>query len=129
MEMNLLIHCINFFTTAGKKVKFFHHRALARDVIHDVTDGRRHVGGIFSHRTGRLNGNNVRKWPIETLMSKPRFDLMHWDVSIGTDKWPYFQPFSNVISIETSRDAQIKYLQYGGRPSMTSSRDVTASPL
>jgi hypothetical protein len=22
-------------------------RGLARDVIHDITDGRRHVGGIF----------------------------------------------------------------------------------
>jgi hypothetical protein len=36
---------------------------------------------------------------------------------------------SNVISIKTSRAARKKYLQYGGRPSMTSSRDVTASPL
>jgi hypothetical protein len=41
----------------------------------------------------------------------------------------YFRPFSNVISIKTSRAARKKYLQYGGRPSMTSSRDVTASPL
>jgi hypothetical protein len=41
----------------------------------------------------------------------------------------YFRPFSNVISIKTSRAAQQKYLQHGGRPSMMSSRDVTASPL
>jgi hypothetical protein len=41
----------------------------------------------------------------------------------------YFRPFSNVISIKTSRASPKKYLQYGGRPSMTSSRDVTASPL
>jgi hypothetical protein len=41
----------------------------------------------------------------------------------------YFLPFSNVISIKTSRAARKKYLQYGGRPSMMSSRDVTASPL
>jgi hypothetical protein len=41
----------------------------------------------------------------------------------------YFRPFSSVISIKTSRAARKKYLQYGGRPSMTSSRDVTASPL
>jgi hypothetical protein len=30
----------------------------------------------------------------------------------------YFRPFSNVISIKTSRAARKKYLQYGGRPSM-----------
>jgi hypothetical protein len=41
----------------------------------------------------------------------------------------YFRSFSNVISIKTSRAARKKYLQYGGHPSMTSSRDVTASPL
>jgi hypothetical protein len=40
----------------------------------------------------------------------------------------YFRPFPNVISIKTSRAAWKKYLQYGGRRSMTSSRDVTASP-
>jgi hypothetical protein len=41
----------------------------------------------------------------------------------------YFRPFSNVISIKMSRAARKKFLQYGERPSMTSSRDVTASPL
>jgi hypothetical protein len=41
----------------------------------------------------------------------------------------YFRPFSNVISIKTSRAARKKYLQYGGHQSMTPSRDVTASPL
>jgi hypothetical protein len=41
----------------------------------------------------------------------------------------YFRPFSNVISIKTTSAARKKYLQYGGRPSMTSSCDVTASPL
>jgi hypothetical protein len=41
----------------------------------------------------------------------------------------YFRPFSYVISIKTARAARKKYLQYGGRPSMTSSHDVTASPL
>jgi hypothetical protein len=43
-------------------------------------------------------------------------------------KMAYFRPFSNVISIKTSHVARKKYLQYGGRPSMTSSCDVTASP-
>jgi hypothetical protein len=31
----------------------------------------------------------------------------------------YFRPFSNVISIKTSRAVRKKYLQYGGRLSMT----------
>jgi hypothetical protein len=39
------------------------YRGLACDVINDVTDGRRHIGGIFLRRTGRFNGNNVRKRP------------------------------------------------------------------
>jgi hypothetical protein len=42
------------------------YRGLARDVIKDVTDGRRHIGGIILRRTGHFNGNNVRKRPIET---------------------------------------------------------------
>jgi hypothetical protein len=29
------------------KHRFSLYGGLARDVIHDVTDGRRHVGGIF----------------------------------------------------------------------------------
>jgi hypothetical protein len=29
------------------------HRALARDVIHDVPDGRRHVGGILFAPRGK----------------------------------------------------------------------------
>jgi hypothetical protein len=41
----------------------------------------------------------------------------------------YFRPFSNVIFIKMTRAVRKKYLQHGGRPSMTSSRDVTASPL
>jgi hypothetical protein len=36
-------------------------RGLARDVTHDVTDGRRHVGGIFSRRAGRFNGKKTLK--------------------------------------------------------------------
>jgi hypothetical protein len=41
---------------------------------------------------------------------------MHWNVSIGPDKWP----FSNVISIKMSCAARKKYLQYGGRHHVTS---------
>jgi hypothetical protein len=42
----------------------------------------------------------------------------------------FYRPWQhNVISIKTTRAARKKYLQYGGRPSMTSSCDVTASPL
>jgi hypothetical protein len=68
-------------------------RGLARDVIHDVTDGRRHVGGICSRRAGRLNGSNVRKrpeichfsGPIETfecIKSNRNFDVKIWKVFI-----------------------------------------------
>jgi hypothetical protein len=41
---------------------------------------------------------------------KSRFDLMHWNISIGHEKWP----FSNVISIKTSRATLKKYLQHSG---------------
>jgi hypothetical protein len=68
------------------------YRGLARDVIHDVNDGRRHVGGIFS-RPGRFNGNNVRKrpkighfsGPIETFQCiklNRNFDVKIWKVFI-----------------------------------------------
>jgi hypothetical protein len=39
----------------------------------------------------------------------------------------YFRPFSNVISIKTTRAARKKYLQYGGRTSMTSSTHIEHS--
>jgi hypothetical protein len=57
---------------------------------------------------------------FQISMSKPRFDWMHWNVSIGPHKWP----FSNVISIKTSRAAR-------KIPPIwrTSVDDVTASPL
>jgi hypothetical protein len=53
----------------------------------------RHIGGIFSRRTGRLIGNNVRKWPkighlsgpIETfqcIKSNWGFDVKIWKVYI-----------------------------------------------
>jgi hypothetical protein len=70
------------------------YRGLARDVIHDVTDGRRrHVGGIFSRSAGCFNGNNVRKrpkignfsGPIETfqcIKSNRSFDIKIWKVFI-----------------------------------------------
>jgi hypothetical protein len=77
------------------------YRGFARDVINDVTNDRRHIGGIFLRRTGRFNVNNVRK---------------RWNVSIGLEK----RPFSNIISIKMSRAVRKKYLQHGGRPSITS---------
>jgi hypothetical protein len=46
-------------------------------------------------------------WCIGMLIYRPR-------------KMVYFRPFSNVISIKTSRAGRKKYLQYGGHPSMTS---------
>jgi hypothetical protein len=48
---------------------------------------------------------------FQILTSKFRFDLMHWNVSIGPEKWPIFGHFlSSVISIKTRK----KYLQHGG---------------
>jgi hypothetical protein len=41
---------MNFTIYIGRhynKLYAMDHRALARDVIHDITDGRRHIGGIF----------------------------------------------------------------------------------
>jgi hypothetical protein len=49
------------YYNVGNSIKTLCYRGLARDVIHDVTDGRRHFGGIFLRREGRFNGNNVRK--------------------------------------------------------------------
>jgi hypothetical protein len=33
-------------------------------------------------------------------MSKPRFDLMHWNVSIGPDKWPIFGRFLTLFPLK-----------------------------
>jgi hypothetical protein len=54
---------------------------------------------FFLRRAGCFNGNNVRKRP----------KIGHFSGPIET-----FQ------CIKTSHAVQIKYLQYGGRPSMTS---------
>jgi hypothetical protein len=54
------------------------YRGLARDVINDVTDGRRHIGGIFLRRTGHFN----------------------WNVSIGPDKWPIFGRFLTLFPLK-----------------------------
>jgi hypothetical protein len=69
------------------------YRGLARDIINDVTDGCRHIGGIFLRCTGRFNGNDVRKrpkighisGPIETFQcnkSNRNFDVKIWKVFI-----------------------------------------------
>jgi hypothetical protein len=79
--------------TGGRALSELIYRGLARDVIHDATDGRRHVGSIFSRRAGRFNGNNVRKrakiyhfsGPIETfpiIKSNRNFDVKIWKVFI-----------------------------------------------
>jgi hypothetical protein len=34
------------------------------------------------------------------LMSKPRFDYMHWNVSIGRDKWPIFGRFLTLFPLK-----------------------------
>jgi hypothetical protein len=57
---------------------------------------------------------------FQILMSKPRFDIDALERFYRPWQMAYFLPFSNVFSIKTSRAARKKYLQYGGRPSMTS---------
>jgi hypothetical protein len=77
----------------GRGVDGLGYRGLAHDVINDVTDSRRHIGGIFLHRTGRFNANNVGKWPkighfsgpIETfqcIKSNRSFDAKIWKIFI-----------------------------------------------
>jgi hypothetical protein len=63
------------------------------------------------------------------LMSKPPFDLNHSNVSIGPDKWPIFGRFLMLFPLKRLARHGKNTSQYGGRPSMTSSCDVTASPL
>jgi hypothetical protein len=65
---------------------------------------------------------------FQILMSKIRW-LDALERFYRPSQMAYFRLFSNVIYIKTSCAAWKKYLQYGGRPTMTSSRDVTASPL
>jgi hypothetical protein len=90
-SQQLSIHCQSCWLAA--LTIFRVHRARARDIIHDVTNGQRHVGGISSHRAGRLNGNNVRKrpkignfsGPIETfqcIKSNRDFNVKIWKVFI-----------------------------------------------
>jgi hypothetical protein len=59
---------------------------------------------------------------------KSRLDLMHWNVSIGPDKWPVFGRFLMLFALKRPARRE-KNTSNGGRPSMTSSRDVAASPL
>jgi hypothetical protein len=95
------------------------YRGLARDVIHDITDGRRHVGGIFSCRAGSFNGNNVRKWPTvvksqgKTITSSAvchdSLEFIRLEMERFYRPWQmaYFRPLSNVgISIKTARAAR-----------------------
>jgi hypothetical protein len=52
---------------------------------------------------------------FQILMSKFRFDLMHWNVSIGPEKWPIFGRFLTLLPLlKTTRAARKKYLQHGG---------------
>jgi hypothetical protein len=48
---------------------------------------------------------------------------------INNETWPIFGRFLTLFPLKRPVRRENKYLQYGGRPSMTSSRDVTASPL
>jgi hypothetical protein len=37
---------------------------------------------------------------IQILSSKPRFDLMHFNVSIGPEKWPFFDRFLTLFPLK-----------------------------
>jgi hypothetical protein len=111
---------------------------------------------FFSRRARRFNGNNVRKRPKIGHFSGPisnqigtstsRFGGIHlpsfrfsWklkklcrvDVFVFESWQTALKSQGKTITLfqfKTSRVGRKKYLQYGGRTSMTSSRDVTASP-
>jgi hypothetical protein len=57
---------------------------------------------------------------LPNLDAKFRFDLMHWDVSIGPEKWPIFGPgkwpiFGRFLTLfPLTRPARCKYLEHGG---------------
>jgi hypothetical protein len=38
--------------------------------------------------------------PFQILTSKFRFDLMHWNVSIGPEKWPIFGRFLTLFPLK-----------------------------
>jgi hypothetical protein len=65
---------------------------------------------------------------FQILTAKSRFDLMHWNASIGPDKWPIFGRFLTLFALKRPARREKNTSNNGGRPSMTSSRDVTASP-
>jgi hypothetical protein len=61
---------------------------------------------------------------LEVFFSKPWFDLMHWNVSIGHDKWPIFGRFLKLFPLKRPVGAkEIPPIW------QTSVDDVTASPL
>jgi hypothetical protein len=66
---------------------------------------------------------------LPNLDAKSRFDLIHWNASIGPDKWPIFGRFLTLFALKHPARREKTYLQYGGRTLMMSSGDVTASPL
>jgi hypothetical protein len=37
---------------------------------------------------------------FQIFMSKFRFDLMHWNVSIGPEKWPIFGRFPTLFPLK-----------------------------
>jgi hypothetical protein len=58
---------------------------------------------------------------IQILSSKPRFDLMHWNVSIGPEKWPIFGRFLKLFPLKVKHPAQHKKIPPIWRwPSVTS---------
>jgi hypothetical protein len=44
---------------------------------------------------------------FQILMSKPRFDLMHCNVSIGSDKWPIFGCFLTLFPARREKNISV----------------------
>jgi hypothetical protein len=114
----------------------------ARDVIHDVTDVRRHVGGIFfalhaqvvlmeitlengRKRSNASNQTGTRRQDVEGI-HLPSFRFSWKLKKLCRVDFFVFESWQTAVK---SQGKTIIRLQYGGRPSMTSSRDVTASAL
>jgi hypothetical protein len=48
---------------------------------------------------------------LPNLDVESRFELMHWNVSIGPDKWPIFGRFLTLFSLRCPARREKKYLQ------------------
>jgi hypothetical protein len=67
-----------------------YNRGLARDIIHDVTDGRRHVGGIFF--AWRHCKSSVDCINEQTRVYKEAYSSLNFSGSLGKNHQVKFGP-------------------------------------